>query len=102
MGVTVALPPAGLVGVRVGVLVVATVAVLTGAVTVRVGVVAGGGVLVAVPQAATLQLIRWPVLTGGVIPVELQAYCVYVVVLCCTPTEVILPVCVVALISPYV
>ena len=70
------------------------------------GVAVGDGVGLTVgdgdAHAPNVQLRRWPVLTGGVRPVESHANCLKSVALFCTPTEVILPVCVVPFISPYV
>jgi hypothetical protein len=72
------------------------------AVGVFVGVLVGVDVAVAVgvPHAATVQLIRWPAVTGGVCPVGSQANCVKKAGSRCVPIELTLAVCVVVLISP--
>lgn len=67
-------PPVVCVGATVGVL-AGVVGDATGTVIVGSGTVAVGGT-VGVAQAVTLQVIRWPVLTGGAWPVLSHAYCV--------------------------
>jgi hypothetical protein len=63
-------------------------------VAVAVGVFVGVFVAVAVgvPQGATVQLRRWPAVTGGVCPVGSQAYCVKNAGSRCVPIELTLAV----------